>query len=121
MLKLLSKYTLAGATGTLAHYIALILLVEIFQINPVIATFSGATLGALINYLLNYYLVFRSEKRHKAAIIKFFSIALLGILLSTGIVHITVSYKQEWYLGGQITATVLYLVLGFWINKRYTF
>lgn len=121
MIKLFSKYTFAGAAGTLIHYFLLILMVEILHTHATIAAFSGATLGALINYLINYYLVFRSQKSHRTAITRFFIIATLGVLLSTSLVHYITGYEPNWYLGGQIAATLLYLLLGFWINKRYTF
>ena len=43
-----------GVIGTTAHYITLIILVEILTLMPVIASSCGAIIGALVNYTLNY-------------------------------------------------------------------
>jgi len=67
-----------GAIGTAGHYATLILLVQAMNVSPVFATTTGFVIGALINYLLNYRITFKSNKQHRETITKFFSVAAMG-------------------------------------------
>ena len=114
-------YTGIGAIGTTGHYVTLILLVQVIHTNPVIATTIGFVIGTLINYALNYRLTFNSNKRHREALTKFFSVASLGAVINTAIMTVGINLLALHYLVIQVIATCFVLTLNFTANKYWTF
>ena len=110
-----------GAIGTAGHYLALILLVELLDVQPGIATSIGFVVGAIINYLLNYRITFNSNKKHHEAMLKFMLIALFGALINYAIMQAGTLYTHLHYLLIQLVATGLVLVWNFTLNKVWTF
>ena len=110
-----------GAIGTAGHYLTLLILVQIFLLNPVLATTIGFIVGALINYQLNYNVTFKSNKPHYETMIKFFTIALISGVLNSYLMFIGLKLTSLNYFIIQIFATTLVLVLNFVFNKIWTF
>jgi putative flippase GtrA len=110
-----------GAIGTAAHYLVLVLLVELFAISPVVATTVAFIVGAVINYTLNYRYTFSSDKPHLQAMAKSFSIAFVGMLFNGLIMDYGVSRLGLNYLLTQILATILIMQWNFFANKLWTF
>ena len=119
--KQLFLYSLIGAIGTIGHYVILIVLVEIFVIAPVTATTFGFIVGALINYFLNYYLTFRSQKSHSEALFKFTVVAVVGAGINSLIMYLGTEFGAMHYIVAQVIATGIVLLLTFTINKLWTF
>jgi len=119
--KQLFLYSVIGAVGTVGHYAVLITLVEIFDQAPLIATTFGFIVGALINYILNYYLTFRSKKSHVEALLKFLIVATVGAGINSLIMYLGTEYVALHYMLAQIIATLLVLLWSFAVNKYWTF
>ena len=83
MTKQFMCFTAMGAVSTAAHYAILVALVHMMAADPVAASIGGFVAGAFVNYVANYHVTFQSKKRHEEAIIKFLSVALLGLGLNT--------------------------------------
>jgi len=120
-LKQFIQFTGIGAIGTSGHYLTLIILVEIYAFDPVFATTAGFLLGALINYSLNYRFTFRSKKRHREAMFKFFVVAVIGAVLNSAIMYAGLLHGNVPYLAVQLIATALVLFSNFAMNKAWTF
>lgn len=114
-------YAGIGAIGTTGHYASLILLVQVSHTDPVIATTTGFIIGALINYVLNYRITFNSNKEHREALTKFFSVAALGAVINGLIMSTGINLFAVHYLIIQVIATCFVLVLNFTANKYWTF
>ncbi|MBT8127016.1 MAG: GtrA family protein [Gammaproteobacteria bacterium] len=114
-------YAGVGAIGTIGHYTTLIILVEFWALDPVIASCLGFVVGALINYILNYHFTFQSEKRHREALTKFLLVAIAGAGINGVIMYIGVENTQFNYLLVQIFATTVVLLWNFIVNKLWTF
>ncbi len=110
-----------GAVGTGGHFITLILLVEFVSLAAVWATTVGFVVGAVINYFLNYYLTFKSDKAHRDAMLKFFTVALLGAGTNMLIVFVGVDVMMLHYLLVQLVASFIVLMWNFSVNKLWTF
>ena len=110
-----------GAIGTIGHYTTLIVLVEFWALDPVIASCLGFVVGALINYILNYHFTFQSDKRHREALTKFLLVAIAGAAINGVIMYIGVENTQFNYLLVQIFATTVVLLWNFIVNKLWTF
>jgi putative flippase GtrA len=117
----LATFGIVGAVGTLAHYITLILLVEIWALHPTAATTVGFGVGALVNYLLNHRFTFNSTKAHRDTGPKFALIAIVTGLLNTLIVHAGVDGLGFNYLLVQVVATATVFILNFVLNSLWTF
>jgi putative flippase GtrA len=115
------RFASVGAIGTLAHYVLLVMLVEMLRTNEVAASTAGATLGALVNYLLNRRYTFRSKKRHGEALTKFLIIAALGLTLNSLLMLIFVEILNIYYLLAQVLSTGLVLIWNFLGNRFWTF
>jgi putative flippase GtrA len=113
------NYAGVGAVGTAGHYAAYIALVNA-GLSVAASSALGFVVGALINYWLNYRYTFKSNQPHRHAIAKFFSVALVGLLLNTLIVF-TLDRLQWHYLLSQAAATIIVLVWNFAANRRWTF
>ena len=114
-------FTLAGAVATLADYTLLIMLVQVFRADPVLASVGGCILGALVGYVLNYTVTFKSKKRHQEALSKFLTIAAIGLGLNTMIMSVLTNSLQVHYLLSQVIATSIVLLWNFIANKWWTF
>lgn len=114
-------YSIIGIIGTTGQYIVLIILVEIFGSNPVIATTFGFVVGAVINYILNYNFTFRSNKSHREAALKFLIVATVGASINSLIMYLGTEFLTLHYIIVQVIATILVLLWSFVINKYWTF
>ena len=116
-----SLFTLVGALGTLAHYLLLVILVELVGINAVIASTAGALLGAIINYVLNYRFTFNSRTSHRIALPKFLAVATGGFLINALLMWVAVDLTKLHYILGQVITTSLVLLWNFIVNRYWTF
>lgn len=120
-LKQFILFTAVGGVGTVGHYLTLITLVESGLLSAVPASVAGFTVGAIINYVLNYRFTFNSKKSHKEAMSKFFIVAIIGAIINTALMYIGVNILHTYYLLAQIAATGIVLLWNFLINKYWTF
>ncbi len=119
--KQFSLFTLVGAVGSVAHYLLLIVLVELADSDAVITSMAGALLGAIINYLLNHRYTFRSDRRHREALPRFLAVAAVGFALNALLMWLGVDVAGLHYLLAQVLATVLVLVWNWLGNRLWTF
>jgi len=117
----LAKYLGASIAGTLVHYVFLIALVRWFAVRPLWASTSGAVMGALVIYLINYFITFHSTKRHISASSRFIVVAAVctavnALILNTALTH------MDWSLApAQVFATGMQFSVGFAIHRVWTF
>lgn len=116
-----SRFTLVGAVATSVHYAVLIFLVQAINLGPVQSSATGFAFGALVGYVLNYRLTFRSSKRHWEAFPKFLLAALSGLAINTLIMIGLVSGIDAHYLVSQVAATGIVLIWNFYVNRSWTF
>lgn len=114
-------FSAMGAIGTLVHYSVLIICIHKFSVSPVLSSGIGCVSGAITNYLLNYHFTFHSSKNHTEAAVKFFTVALIGLLINLAIFDFFLE-KAKWnYLCAQMMATGIVLIWTFLGNKIWTF
>jgi putative flippase GtrA len=114
-------FTAVGGIGTGAHYLTLIGLVEGGLLTAVPASVAGFTVGAIINYVLNYRFTFNSNKSHGEAMSKFFTVAIVGCIINATLMYIGVNIIQVYYLVAQVISTGTVLIWNFITNKLWTF
>jgi putative flippase GtrA len=121
IIKQFFSFAAIGTVGTLAHYSALLALVQVGHFNPVMSSGVGFIIGALVNYFLNYRLTFRSTKLHRDSMPKFFLVALSGLMFNTAIMEFVTEILKQHYIVGQVLATAGVLVWNFTVNRCWTF
>ncbi len=114
-------FALVGASGTLVHYLVLVLLVEGLYMHAVVASSIGATCGAVWNYSLNYRITFQSRQAHRVAGPRFACVAASGLLLNGLAMHVWMSWAQLHYFAGQLVSTTVVLAWTFFANHLWTF
>lgn len=114
------SFCVLGTVGTLAHYIVLVLGVELGG-GPVVSSTLGFIAGTLVNYALGYYYIFRCSGSHSHTITKFFTVAMFGLGLNTLVLSGAVYGLRFHFLVGQVLATGIVAIWNFVGNKWWTF
>ena len=96
------------------------LLAEIVGVELVLATTVGFAIGAAINYLLNYHVLFHSARRHSVAVPRFLTVAVAGALINAAVFAAVLGVGVH-YLAAQVVATLAVLIVTFLANRRWTF
>lgn len=115
------RFAGVGIIGTIAHYFVLILLVEQFGVVPLAASSVGFTVGAMVNYVLNYRYTFRSDRRHAEALPRFYVVAVAGFVLNALVMLVLAEKLGLQYIAAQVVATGIVLCWGFGVNSLWTF
>jgi len=115
------SYTLFGGLATALHYLVLVALVELANVDASLAAATGAICGALAAYAGNRCFTFASDAAHRRALPRFLLVAALGAITSAALVFAGAEWFGLHYLLPQVAATVLALFAGFTVNRRWTF
>ncbi len=115
------RYAGAGGAGTAVHYGTLAVSVELLGTSPTLGTAIGALTGACVNYVLNYHLTFASNAPHRRTAPRFFVIAALSAGLSAVVMWCAIHRLHVHYLVAQLCCTALVLVMGYALNRVWTF
>ena len=105
----------AGAIGTAVHFVVLFLALGFAR--PVLASTLGAIAGCIINYLLARHLVFAAGDSRSFP--KFVTVAGCTVIVNAILMQSLVPVFP--LLGAQIIATATAFILGFGLNKSWTF
>lgn len=115
------RFAAVGGIATAIHYLILVVLVHAGNMNAVWASSIGFMVSAVCNYLLNYRYTFQSDVEHRRAIIRFFVVAGVGLVLNSITMQIAIEYIHVHYLLAQVLATGLVLLWNFTGNRLWTF
>lgn len=115
------RFGAVGAIGTAAHYAVLIWLVEMFEVNVVLATTMGFFVGAIVNYALSFRTVFGSTQEHTVALPRFLTVAALTGALNAAIMWTLTSMMPVHYLLAQLVATGIAFFCNYAFNSLWTF
>jgi putative flippase GtrA len=121
MLGKLLRFGLVGVVATPVHYLALVVLVEVFGVGAVPATVVGSALGAWVNYLLNRRFTFRSAKRHRDAVPRFLAVAFGTGVLNAVLVYVGADLCGLHYLAAQVVATLIVFLTNFFLHAVWSF
>ena len=117
----MSAFVIVGLFAVVAHYGALILLVEGFGWPPVPATLVGYVCGGVTSYLLNRRHTFVSERSHREAVWRFALVAGVGFLMTWALMTLFVDRLGAPYLPAQLLTTGIVHFWSFLGNKLWTF
>ncbi len=121
LVRQMSAFAVVGVFAAMAHYGALIALVEGFGWGAVPATLVGYVAGGIVSYLLNRRHTFDSDRPHEEAGWRFALVAGVGFGLTWVFMHILHDRIGLQYLLAQLVTTGIVLVWSFVANKLWTF
>lgn len=116
----LLRYAAVGAIATAAHYLLLVICVELGGWPAFLASGFGAVVGAQVAYVGNRWFTFAHRGDVGASWLRFQGTALVGAIFGMGVVAMAVQLGWH-YVIAQMLATALALLLTFAINRRWTF
>ena len=114
------KFLGVGGFCALLQVACLLALVNTGLIAEIPASAASYLFGALINYVLNYYVTFASSQNHHHALPKFMLVVAIGLLLNTGIFAL-VERVSHWYLLSQFVATAAATTMNFTLHKLWIY
>ena len=117
----LSRYLTASVIGTVAHYCLMMALVYLASVDEVVASTYGAILGAVIIYVLNYYVTFQSTKKHQVAATRFALVAVLSVVMNGVILKGLLTWFDWHTMLLQGITTLLVFSLTYVLNRTWTF
>jgi putative flippase GtrA len=117
----LPVYIGAGFLSVAGHYATTIAAVELLHAPPLAASAAGFVVGATIKYFLNYFIAFRSDEKHAAALVKFLlAVALLFVLNALFFALLQQGLGLH-YIVAQLLTTGLLIVPGYFISRMWVF
>lgn len=114
------RYALVGAGATLVHYALLVAGVALAGWPAWLCAGLAAALGAQVAFVGNRHFTFPAAQGAAVPWLRFQCTALAGAVVSMGLVAAVVAAGGH-YLAGQVLATLCVLVLGFRINRAWSF
>ena len=118
--KQIKRFIASGGGATLIHIASMTFLVWL-GVHAVIATAFGMVLGAVVNYIFQYYYTFDSNVKHHSSIFKY--CVSVAISFSSNMLLFTLLYTTLHYNAfvSQIITSALVAVQNYWIYKKFVF
>lgn len=120
-MRVLFRYLVAGGTAAFCHFVVLILLVELAEVNATISSMIGFCLAVLVNYTLQYHWTFELSEPHGRILTRYVLTTFTMLGVNTIIFWIFHEKLGVMYVIAQIIATGIVTVLNFLINKHFIF
>ena len=121
LIRQIAAFAGAGLAAAIAHYGALIALVQGSGMKAVPASLAGYVLGGLVSYALNRRHTYESARPHAEAGWRFAAVAFVGFLLTALFMHILAERAGLHYLPAQILTTLIVMAWSFVAHKFWTF
>ncbi len=117
-----SRYLVTGFLSVGIEFTLLILLVEQYQVNYLLANAFAFIITNLCNYFISRHWVFEQgkHKRHVEFII-FFVTASIGLIINQTIMWVMVEYVAVDYRLSKLAAVGIVILWNFWARKKLVF
>lgn len=114
------SFLVVGGLATGVHYLITAILVFYFSQPVVLASAVGFTVSAILNYLMNAKVTFRSKQPHRSTAPRFFLTAGVGLLLNSMVLWLLVALKFHPVIA-QLLTTIGVMIWNYCINGLWTF
>ena len=115
------KYIVVGGVGSLIFLALLMIQVEIFDLDPVIAAVISNLIVIFGTYVASYKWVFVSDRGHRFTFIRYVIVIGLGFIINTTGMYLFVHVFNFWYLASQIVLFSIVAINNYLLNKLWTF
>lgn len=114
-------YACIGCTGVTIDFIAFLILTQYFLVPYLIANLAAVSLGITNNFFLNAFYNFKVKDRLINRFVRFYSIGLLGLLLSSGLLFLLVNTFSMHQVTAKSATVIIVALLQFYLNRTVTF
>ena len=116
----LKRFAISGGGATLLHLSSMTLLVWL-GVNAIFATAFGMVLGAVVNYIFQYYYTFDSNTKHHTSIFKY--CLSVAISFASNMLLFTLFYTLLHFnaLVSQLMTSALVAIQNYCIYKKFVF
>jgi dolichol-phosphate mannosyltransferase len=115
------RYGLIGGLSATIDLVVFLFLYNVLGLNPLISTTISTIVGITNSFFMNAYMNFKKRDKLFKRYILFFSIGIVGLLLSALIIymlHDVFSYNANL---AKILSIPLIVILQFFLNRRFSF
>jgi putative flippase GtrA len=117
----LLKYALVGVTGLAWDMGLFYVFYEILGINYILSNIVSSTVGVVNNFILNSWFTFKVKDKLLLRFISFFSVALAGMLLSSGLLAVMIDGVGMNSMLSKAIAVLIVALIQYFVNKKLTF
>ncbi len=110
-----------GAVATAVDYAAFLAGFFVFGIDPILAALVGYAAGGVVSYGLTRKHVFKSERSHRSAVLRFMAVMAGGFLLTGYAMRLFVDGLQLAPIVARILTYGVVLVFNFLTHRFFTF
>jgi len=114
------KFIISGGSATVSHLSIMIFLVWV-GVNPLISTSAGVIVGAIVNYILQYYYTFNANTDHKKSIKNY--IVTVGLSFTSNFILFWV-FHNLFYIDvilSQLLTSATVAIQNYIIYKKFVF
>jgi putative flippase GtrA len=115
------KYSLIGVTGATLDFIIFAILVKYSHLYYQYANIISVSIGITNNYLLNAYYNFKLKDKMLLRFIKFYSVGIIGLLLSSALLYVLVNIMFINKMYAKLLTIIVTTLVQYFLNKQFTF
>lgn len=115
------RYLIAGGTAFLVMILVLTFLIEIFNVNDVLAAAMGFLCAIPVNYSLQKKFVFRSQAPVGKSFVIYCAVTAATMVLNVELFYLIIKYSGLHYIVSQGITIMIIVVLNYFVNRHFTF
>lgn len=115
------RYGAAGIAATGVYALVVAGLVEAGLAGPVAAAVAGTGATIIFSYAVNRAWIFRTDRPHASAFVRFVVASGIGLGLNTGLMHLATQTLGWRYWAGLAMATLIVPPTNFLVNQHWAF
>ena len=116
----LFKYIITGSFAVFSLMCILLLLVEVFNVNKVVASAIAFVVASVINYSLQHRFVYQCTGGHDKHALRFFLVTVVGLGINS-LLFPQLLKVMDIYLLAQLVTIVAVFMFSFIMNTKFTF
>lgn len=115
------KYGLVGLVGLVVDMGFFYVFYEMLHINYILSNIMSSSLAVVNNFILNSIFTFKVKNKLLYRFISFFSIALAGMALSSGMLAVMIDGLQMNSMMAKAISIFVVALIQYFVNKKLTF
>ncbi len=115
------KYAMVGVVGLVVDMGLFYVFHETLHINYILSNIMSSSLAVVNNFILNSIFTFKVKDKLLYRFISFFSIALAGMAVSSGMLAVMIDGLQMNSMLSKAIAVFFVAMIQYYVNKKLTF
>ncbi len=119
LLEQIIKFIIVGGIATIIDFIVFFLFHELLKVSTILSNILSFSVSVVYNYIASTKWVFNVKKDSKNQFIIFLILSIVGLLINTIIVYITIDIFNWSSLLCKILATAIVMIFNFITRKKF--